>query len=256
MKAALDERMQVFQQQGNAMRCTHCRTELQPDKRVCSTCGHPTEPTDCPQCSTRAKAGQLFCAKCGWNVLSPIPALKSSPGGPPPSPADRHPLRTFAITLNELVGWPVEQVLATFGHPDTKWLGNTWPLIEPLDAQGFPKPYDTVLLPDGTVGERHIFGVVPKKILFPIPYETWAYHNVRQSTWLIHLTHKGATTATTTLPRESPQAPRHGLWQKLTEIFQAKSAGSPRRPVAPKRLQPRDPLVVAEVNSYPTGAIF
>jgi hypothetical protein len=149
---------------------------------------------DCPHCQADLGATPTgsVCAKCG-KLLPPFPSAiqhptverlalagAESPRAVPPSLADRYPLRKFDVTLNEMLGWSAEKVIATLGHPDSKGMGRTWP---PLKPAGLP----LVLMPSGDIVEAYVFGVKQQTIPFPTPYETWAYENVQGLTWVLHL---------------------------------------------------------------------
>ena len=218
----------------------------------------------CPRCGTRAKGGEVFCLRCGSNISGPGPSPpgpprdKDSPEPPwgkrPPSVDDRYPRRKFDIKLHELIGWSEEKVIATLGHPNSKRAGETWPGIEPVSADGRP----VVLTPSGEVAATFVFGPFPKKISFPTPYETWAYENVDGATWLLYMTEAKITVSGGSIRSEKSTEPaQRGFWSKLAAMVRADSPQKPR-PVAapPKKLKPSSPLVFADVNAYPTGAVF
>jgi hypothetical protein len=168
-----------------------------------------------------------------------------------PSLADRYPLRTFDVALKDVVGWSEEKVLTTLGQPDNKKIGKYW--HQPLDPSGPFTPGHMMVDPGGTVLERvYVFGVIPQHIPVLTPYEEWAYDNVQGQTWLLYLTHTSATPV-------PPSPLRRRLWQKLTRLFgadflQPSPLAGQRVPLY--KLKPPRPLVVAEVNMYPTGAVF
>jgi hypothetical protein len=186
----------------------------------------------------------------------------------PPSIDEIYPRRTYDVELNDLVGWPKDQLLARLGKPDERSNGNAWPPVPAQGAEGSLN-YGTLVLSGGQMVETHVFGVTPTKIQFPTLYETWTYHNVAGNTWLVYLTTEGRTTPPPIepLPIESAAASSPGLWNKILSAFGLGSPGPAQQPsharqgarpdlVPPRGLEPVRPLRVAEVASYPTGAVF
>lgn len=160
----------------------------------------------------------------------------------PPDPAGHYPRRTYPVRLEEVVGWTAERVLAELGEPNARGRGDAWGSPEPM---GFP----LVQAPGGNVIRTHVFGPVPRRIEPLRPYETWVYHNVEGSTWVLYLTgpwEEGVGEAEGATPPARPT-----VWARLARLF----VGEPRRR-APAVLPLRGPLAVAEVTQYPTGAVF
>ncbi len=156
----------------------------------------------------------------------------------PSDPADRYPRRSYGVRLEEVVGWRADRVLAELGAPNARGRGDCWASPEPME---FP----LVRTPTGSVIRTHVFGPVPRRIEPLRPYESWTYHNVEGSTWVLYLTGPWAPEPA------APEAPRSTLWGRLAPLFGREPQ---RRP--PALLPLRGPLAVAEVTQYPTGAIF
>jgi len=149
------------------------------------------------------------------------------------------------VTLNELVGWPAENVTATLGQPDEKEQGRFW--RSPTD------PFTSMTVDEaGKAWTVHVFGHVPKHIPALTPYEEWVYHNVHGQTWVLYLTRapvsgQGETGLETA---SSSEWPRHSFWQKVVGLFRARPRTTVRQQVL------AGPQVVVEVWCYPTGAVF
>jgi hypothetical protein len=175
----------------------------------------------------------------------------------PPSPADHYPLRTYEVTLQELLGAPASEVLAHLGRRDGTGTGTVWPPLPKDDgALTFTK---LVLTPSGTIIEARPFGVYPKTIIYPTAYETWTYHNVRGLTWVLFMTHNGACYEPSGGADMEMKSCRKSLWERLTSLFRSRSGASlpeNSKLPPPPRHRPREPLAVAEVNYYSTGAVF
>ncbi|WP_442786227.1 zinc-ribbon domain-containing protein [Methylobacter sp. YRD-M1] len=67
------------------MKCEKCQSELSPDARFCSACGHPVAivapplPANmgfCPNCGAKCQLDERFCGECGQALpaASPQPA--------------------------------------------------------------------------------------------------------------------------------------------------------------------------------------
>ena len=153
------------------------------------------------------------------------------------------------MALEELVGSSEERVLAILGQPDSKSSGDVWPPIEPLDSEGNPNM--NCLRENGDYAEEahRGWGPKPQKILFPMPYKVWTYDNVHGATWVLYLTSAESSSHATSAAIEEPPDSREVL-----NIFN-RPLPKLRRYKNP-RLELSGPLVVAEVLSYPTGAIF
>ena len=164
-------------------------------------------------------------------------------------PLTRAPLRTFDITLKDLVGRTQAEVVAALGEPDSKTAGIAW-----VDSSQGLGTYVRVM-PNGTVVDVKVFGPVPRRIAPLVPYEVWEYKNVRLSNWLLYLTDASATPLTPEVPTTPPAARWARWWQRLR-------GGETRHgpnlaPRVPRdRLWPSGALRVAEVASYHIGAHF
>lgn len=163
----------------------------------------------------------------------------------PPDLASCYPLRTYAVTLDELIGWPKERVIATLGRPNEKRQGRLW---RPTTDPSMSIRVDHA----GKVMTVHVFGHVPEHIPALTPYQEWIYHNVRGQTWVLYLARTPAMGESSTGPETagSLELSRRSLWQKLQGFF---------RGCLSKNAHPEDrvgPQVVVEVYSYPTGSVF
>ena len=161
--------------------------------------------------------------------------------------------------MHDVIGWPQEKVIATLGQPDGKNVGRSW--SEPPDPE---KPHSSpkivIVNCGGEIQEiGYVFGVIPQRIPALIPYERWIYENVQGQNWLLFMTQISATPVGS-VPWRSPRPPEpRGLWQKLRSFVRGDRSRPPRlrsQRVPLETLKPSGPLVVAEVNFYPIGAVF
>ena len=90
----------------------------------------------------------------------------SEPTHTSPQPADRFPLREYDLTLNDLTGWTLAEVLTKLGQPDSRSMGNHWI---------GPDHITYVRQANGKIIPLHVFGVVPRKIPVGDRYEEWVY---------------------------------------------------------------------------------
>lgn len=142
------------------------------------------------------------------------------------------------------------------GQPDSKSRGDVWPPIKPLDSEGNPN-MNWLVVEHGEYAEETpgVFGPRPSKIRFPTPYEVWTYKNLQGATWVLYLVTAEAISMSAPI-EELPHAGR--VFGNIFDMYSEREPGSfpklRRYKKPPIRLS--GPLVVAEVLSYPTGAIF
>ncbi|WP_042876365.1 zinc ribbon domain-containing protein [Cupriavidus necator] len=70
------------------MRCEKCQSELSPDDRFCSVCGHPVaavaplplspDSVVCPACGARRPSDERFCGECGQSLQGASPQAQKT----------------------------------------------------------------------------------------------------------------------------------------------------------------------------------
>jgi hypothetical protein len=192
----------------------------------------------CGRCGSDMKPGSFNCDACGYAANAPPM---------PPSPDDRYPRRSYDVKLAELVGWSSAQVFEKLGKPDNKWEGNAWNSPEPFDPP-------ITLSRSGEISRAHRFGPALPRIPAYTPYETWQYHNVDGSEWLLYFTSPDASPSELS-GSEVSESPKQSRWAPVLQALFGKRSPSTKTSVKFPFRRKR-PQIVADVTSYGTGAVF
>jgi Double zinc ribbon len=176
------------------MKCASCGVELKPDHWFCGECGAKCGPLierRCPSCGAINRPENRFCTICGKSL--------ELPGRDP----DGYKPRWRSVTLNELIGWPGEKVIATLGQPEQRSRGQYWRSSDGrcITTDAFGKVHETV-----------VYGPIPGAIPPFTPYEQWSYRHVPDPphgtlTWILYLTRTASGDSETSVVAQVVQYP-------------------------------------------------